>query len=105
MCKTALADQLHDPRCRSLEGLFGEEVGTGVGNVVHRGVELLGASRGVECIADRNLMCHDEQHVSVSLEHASERSSVSQGCIVEGFAPGKRLGAGMRPLPGSVVVH
>jgi hypothetical protein len=60
-----------------------EEVGRGVGQLMRRAVEVAGSVGGIDRVAERDLVRHDEDRRLGPFQQLLERGRVPARCLVE----------------------
>src|SRR4051812_10807522 len=99
-----LRGELGDALRRARERLGREQVRRGVRDVVHGGIELIGAGGGVERVAERDLVANDQHRLLVEAGELPERLCVAARGLVQALAGGKAVGPRVRTLPDAVVL-
>src|SRR4051794_25559121 len=99
------SNEQFDTSGRAFERGLVEEIRRRVGDQVRRRVELVRAGGGIERIAERDLVTHDEDALLRADEERAERAGIAPGGVVERLAAGKGLIARMRALPRAVFVE
>ena len=93
-----------DPRRGALEPFLVEEVRDTVRDLVHGTVELVRPRRGVDGVADGDLVAHDEDSLLGAREEVLVCEGVTPCGVVEALATRKGVGARVCSLPRPVVL-
>src|SRR5205085_10645041 len=98
------AYELVDARRRPRQRRLVEEVRRRVPELVDGAVEVVRAVRGVEAVAERDLVADDEDLLLRPCEEPPEAFRIPARGVVEALAAGERVRAGVNALPGAVLV-